>query len=109
MFFSTCARLNPFAYFILSFVLVFPLCTYGQGTLSFVEMVPAEVYAEQVNVNTAIAQELSKKLKGIGVKKAQLIVDYRTKHGRFARLEDLLKVKGIGPKTLEKNKQRIRL
>ena len=96
------------------FILFFFLClfshlSHGDGTLSFVEMVPIEAYAEQVNVNTATAQELSKKLKGIGVKKAQLIVDYRAKHGRFTSTEDLLKVKGIGPKTLDKNKQRIRL
>lgn len=54
-----------------------------------------------VNVNTASVEELEK-LNGIGRVKASAIVAYRTEHGPFMQLEDLLKVKGIGQATLDK-------
>lgn len=63
----------------------------------------AFVYAGPVNINTADAQSLSKNIKGVGLKKAQAIIDYREKHGKFQKVTDLVKVKGIGNKLLEKN------
>ncbi len=54
-----------------------------------------------INVNSATANELAKALKGIGPKKGQAIVDYCQKNA-CNKPEDLLKVKGIGIKTLEK-------
>jgi len=60
----------------------------------------------KINLNKATAAELSQ-LKGIGMKYAERIVEYRDKNGPFKQIEDLLKVQGIGPKTLEKNKDRI--
>lgn len=61
-----------------------------------------------VNINSASEKELMLSLKGIGKKKAKAIIDYRKKHGQFKAVEDLIKVKGIGEKLIEKNKQRIR-
>lgn len=55
----------------------------------------------RVNVNTADAAALMD-LPGIGEKKAQAIIDYRSSKGAFRSLADLGKVKGIGPKMLEK-------
>jgi len=63
----------------------------------------AFVYASPVNINTADAPALSKNIKGVGMKKAQAIVNYREKNGKFNKVEDLMKVKGIGVKLLEKN------
>lgn len=63
----------------------------------------AFVYAGPVNINTADAPTLSKNIKGVGMKKAQAIIDYREKNGKFNNVEDLMKVKGIGVKLLEKN------
>ena len=63
----------------------------------------------QVNINTADASELDAKLLGVGSKKAQAIVAYRQQHGQFKRPDELQKVKGIGEKTFEKNKERIKL
>lgn len=54
-----------------------------------------------VNINTGTLAELDT-LPGIGPKYAQGIIDYRTQNGPFIRVDDLVKVKGIGPKTLEK-------
>lgn len=49
-----------------------------------------------VNINTATKEELTS-LKGIGEKRAQDIIDYRTKNGPFKAVDDLEKVPGIGP------------
>ena len=64
-----------------------------------------------VNINAASADEIYEVLtgKGIGPKKAQAIVDYRTEHGAFQTVEDLLEVSGIGEKTLEKIRPYVRL
>ncbi|MBW4080206.1 helix-hairpin-helix domain-containing protein [Paenibacillus sp. S150] len=55
----------------------------------------------RININTADTAVLMN-LPGIGEKKAQAIVDYRSSKGAFRSLADLGKVKGIGPKMLEK-------
>lgn len=53
-----------------------------------------------VDINTADQEELES-LPGIGTVKAQAILDYRSSHGPFDSIEDLLKVEGIGEKLLE--------
>ncbi|AIZ80191.1 ComEA family DNA-binding protein [Actinobacillus equuli] len=65
--------------------------------------------ANLVNINTATAAEIQDKLVGIGTKKAQAIVEYRTKNGAFSSLEQLTDVSGIGKATLDKNRDRIAL
>ena len=50
---------------------------------------------------------LSEALSGIGLKKAEAIVKYRTEKGLFKTAEDLTNVKGIGEKTIAKNKKDI--
>jgi len=50
-----------------------------------------------ININTATAAQLQS-LPGIGPAIAQRIVEYREKSGPFSRVEDLMKVSGIGPK-----------
>ena len=54
----------------------------------------------KININTAGVSELVK-LPGIGQKTAQSIVDHRAAKGSFARVEDLMNVKGIGPKKFD--------
>ena len=54
-----------------------------------------------VNINTAGTSELET-LRGIGPAKAKAIVDYRKEHGGFQSVDDLINVRGIGPKILEK-------
>ena len=57
--------------------------------------------SEKLNINVATADQLTE-LPRIGPVKAQAIVDYRTEHGLFERIEDIVNVKGIGPKTFER-------
>ncbi|MCL1073308.1 ComEA family DNA-binding protein [Shewanella dokdonensis] len=66
------------------------------------DIVTTDVNAQKININTATAAELQL-LNGIGAAKAQAIVEYREANGKFTSLEDLTKVKGIGPKLIEKN------
>ena len=60
----------------------------------------------KVNINTASVEEIAK-LEKVGQKYAERIVQYRKDHGPFEKAEDITKVKGIGPKTFELNKERI--
>ena len=60
-----------------------------------------------VNLNTADVATLEAGLLGIGPAKAQAIVDHRNSNGPFASVDELLEVKGIGPATLEKNRDRL--
>ena len=55
----------------------------------------------RININTATFQELQT-VRGIGPTMAQRIIEYRQTSGRFAAIDDLTNVKGIGAKTLEK-------
>ena len=64
-------------------------------------------YAGAVNINTADAETIAQAMNGVGIKKAQDIVAYRTKNGAFKSLEDLSKVKGIGNKTVLKNREKL--
>ena len=57
----------------------------------------------RLDLNTATVEQLDA-LPGIGPSKAQAIVEHRTQKGKFKREEDLLEVKGIGAKMLEKLK-----
>ncbi len=77
--------------------------------LLFSALFSFNVFATPVNVNTADAKTISESLKGIGMKKAEAIVKYRTEKGLFKTADDLTKVKGIGKKTVAKNKKDILL
>lgn len=65
---------------------------------------PLLAIAGPVDINTADAKTISEELKGIGLTKAQAIVEYRQKHGPFKSPDDLSLVKGIGERTVELNR-----
>lgn len=73
--------------------------------LFVISMVPVALAddGEKININTATVEELVN-LKRIGPKYAERIVQYRDANGPFVKVEDIMMVKGIGPKTLEVNK-----
>lgn len=52
-----------------------------------------------VNLNTATSEQLDE-LPGVGPVTAKAILDWRTEHGRFTTVEELLEVDGIGDATL---------
>ena len=54
-----------------------------------------------IDLNTATIKELEQ-LPGVGPTTAKAIVEFRTKSGRFRRVEDLLAVRGISESKLEK-------
>ena len=64
--------------------------------------------AGPININTASAKEIAKELNGIGIKKAEQIVQYRDKNGAFKSAKELMKIKGIGEKTISRNEALIR-
>ncbi|MBW2632020.1 MAG: ComEA family DNA-binding protein [Deltaproteobacteria bacterium] len=73
--------------------------------LFVISVVPVALAEEggKININTATVEELVK-LNRIGPKYAERIVQYREANGPFVRVEDIVMVKGIGPKTLDVNK-----
>lgn len=64
---------------------------------------PAE---KKVNINTANLEELQT-LPRIGEKVAQRIIDYRKEHGEFKKIEELMKVQGVGEKIFKLIKDKI--
>ncbi|HHF42211.1 MAG: hypothetical protein DRI99_07165 [Candidatus Aminicenantes bacterium] len=62
--------------------------------------------AKKVNINTASVAELQT-LPRIGPQIAQRIVDFRSKNGKFKRIEEIMKVRGIGEKVFEVIKDKI--
>jgi competence protein ComEA len=62
---------------------------------------------ERVDINTASAEELDRVLVNIGPGKARAIVEHRQANGPFKSAEELALVKGIGLKTVERNRDLI--
>ena len=64
---------------------------------------------QTININSATAEQIAASLNGIGLKKAQAIVQWRTKNGNFTNIEQLTEIKGVGSKILAKNSDLISL
>nr|WP_227548594.1 ComEA family DNA-binding protein [Acinetobacter sp. ANC 4173] len=62
----------------------------------------------KIRLNSATSAQLQQ-LSGIGEKKAEAILQYRQQHGKFKTVDELQQIKGIGPKLLQKNKDRLAL
>lgn len=63
--------------------------------------------SEKVNINTADAAAIERTLVNIGMSKAEAIVAYRQANGAFKSADELVNVKGVGLKTVERNRDRI--
>lgn len=58
-------------------------------------------FTQKVNLNSANQEELES-LPGVGPVTARRIILYREQNGRFQSIQDLMKIKGIGQKTIHK-------
>ncbi len=74
----------------------------------FVLLVSVSLMFAVVNINSASQKDFAS-LKGVGAKKAKDIVSYRTKAKCFKTIDELAKVKGIGKKTVAKNRKNLKL
>jgi len=81
----------------------------NSATATAAQKPAASAAVTKVNINTADAQTLAASLKGVGQARAMEIVRYREAYGPFASAEELTQVKGIGPSTLEMNRDAITL
>ena len=63
--------------------------------------------AAPVNINSASAEQIAEALNGIGMSKAQAIVDYRAAYGLFSSADEIVFVRGIGDSTYLNNKDDI--
>jgi competence protein ComEA len=67
---------------------------------------PAAASTEVINLNSATASQIAD-LPGIGVKTAELIVQYRVKNGPFKKIEEVMNVRGVGEKSFLRIKDRL--
>ncbi|MFS8607487.1 MAG: ComEA family DNA-binding protein [Gammaproteobacteria bacterium] len=75
--------------------------------LSAALLAPGLSIAGPVNVNSADAEMLARELNGIGPALAQAIVEERERNGAFSSPDDLKRVKGIGDRVIELNRENI--
>lgn len=78
------------------------LCTVGLLLSSL-----ARSAADRLDLNSADAETLASIIVGIGPAKAAAIVEFRSHHGPFKSVDDLLLVKGIGEATVANNRERL--
>ena len=73
------------------------------------ETATAESAVLYVDINNDSAEKMADLLDGVGQVRAEAIVAYREEFGPFVAPEDLMNVQGIGPATLENNRDRIQV
>jgi competence protein ComEA len=86
---------------MLTLMVIFTVTLLSTISLYSVEKPAAAANNKLVNINTANAGQLVE-LPRIGEKMAQRIIDFRKSNGNFKRIQDLMKVKGIGEKVFAK-------
>jgi len=97
---------------VLALLLV--LCGAGSGSLAYAAQADSRAASaagsatRQIDLNKASAEELAT-IPGIGEALARRIVEFREKEGPFRRVEDLMKVKGIGEKSFQKMRSHIKV
>ncbi|AIA70113.1 putative exported protein [Pectobacterium atrosepticum SCRI1043] len=91
----------------------------ADSTVTAVKSAPADQKAEKatlpdgdedkVSINTANAVDLAEIMNGVGLKKAEAIVNYREQNGPFTQVDQLTEVPGIGAALVERNLSRLKL
>jgi competence protein ComEA len=90
---------------VLTALVVFSSPLIAQRTAKAPEATAA-VSTEVVNLNSATAAQIAS-LPGIGLKTADLVVQYRVKNGPFKKIEEIMNVRGVGEKSFLKIKDRL--
>jgi len=83
-------------------------CKNETSSISLKETITKLEKDSRIKINEATIFELTQ-ISGIGKSLAGRIVEYRKGYGTFSNFESLLRVKGIGPKKLDKIKRYIKL
>lgn len=78
------------------------LCRWSAHLVFFCSLLLTAFSGHALDINTATAEELQT-LKGIGEKRAEAIIAYRSNNGPFTSTEDLIKVPGIGSSIISAN------
>ena len=96
--------LNPKILLIVTFVLASL-----QPLPVFAAEQPAQTSEQitQLDINSADAETIASVLIDVGMVKAREIVAYREMFGNFTSIDELAEVQGIGPATIERNRDRI--
>ncbi|WP_409159108.1 helix-hairpin-helix domain-containing protein [Pectobacterium sp. B2J-2] len=91
----------------------------ADSTAAAVKSAPADQKAEKatlpdsdedkVSINAASAAELADIMNGVGLKKAEAIVNYREQNGPFTQIDQLTEVPGMGAALVERNLSRLKL
>ncbi|MBN2570887.1 MAG: helix-hairpin-helix domain-containing protein [Ignavibacteriales bacterium] len=82
------------------------LLDFSNNKFQQTDKISVELAENSINLNEADLKTLSL-LPGIGEKTAEKIIEYRNTYGKFSRIEDIKKVKGIGEKKFDKLKKYI--
>lgn len=70
---------------------------------------PLAVLAGPIDINTADAETLASSIDGVGTQKAIAIIKYREANGPFSSVDDLVSVQGIGMKTVDRNRDKLKV
>jgi competence protein ComEA len=70
-------------------------------------LVAVSAYAGPVDINTADVGTIASAISGVGEKKAAAIVRYREANGPFMSVDELANVKGIGMRTVDRNREQL--
>jgi comEA protein len=88
-------------------VCVLALCLgLALSSVSVMAQKSASAPTEKININSATSEQLQS-LPGIGPATAKSILEYRSKVGKFNKIEEIINVKGIGEKKFQKIKDRL--
>ncbi len=71
-------------------------------------LMSTSVIADSVNINSADSKTLATVIDGVGEKLGDAIVEHRRRHGPFKNIDELVDVKGVGPKLVERNRSVLR-
>lgn len=103
----TRVRITSLLFLLCSLVLGFNQAAIAAKANAEPVVANAEAQTGKLNINTADESALQAQMIGIGPSKAKAIVQYREENGPFSSVDDLLEVKGIGAKTLDRNRDKL--